>query len=196
MNLPMKTAPIFLLFFLGLSFPTLSQSYTQLSGKDAVSNSIKTLPSLVKEKGVVLIFHDPSCPFAKLYESRIKALRAKFETQGIGFVLINPHVQNNESELTRLRTYIDESGLNMPYIVDEKQQWTQVFQASKIPEVFVLVPGKMDLELVFKGALDNNAQVESVVSEKFLEIALTQILRGEKPAISQARAVGCTIRTY
>ena len=196
LNLPMKTATLFLLFFLGLSFPTLSQSYTQLSGKDAVSNSIKTLPSLVKEKGVVLIFHDPSCPFAKLYESRIKALRAKFETQGIGFVLINPQVQNNESELTRLRTYIDESGLNMPYIVDEKQQWTQVFQASKIPEVFVLVPGKMDLELVFKGALDNNAQVESVVSEKFLEIALTQILRGEKPAISQARAVGCTIRTY
>lgn len=192
----MKTALFFLLSLMGLSFPTLSQSYTQLSGKDAVSNSIKTLPSIVKEKGVVLIFHDPSCPFAKLYESRIKALRAKFELQGIGFALVNPQVQNNESELTRLRTYIDESGLNMPYVVDEKQQWTQVFQASKIPEVFVLVPGKMGLELVFKGALDNNAQVESVVTEKFLEIALTQLLRGEKPAISQARAVGCTIRTY
>lgn len=192
----MKTALFFLLSLMGLSFPTLSQSYTQLSGKDAVSNSIKTLPSIVKEKGVVLIFHDPSCPFAKLYESRIKALRAKFEPQGIGFALVNPQVQNNDSELTRLRTYIDESGLNMPYVVDEKQQWTQVFQASKIPEVFVLVPGKMGLELVFKGALDNNAQVESVVTEKFLEIALTQLLRGEKPAISQARAVGCTIRTY
>jgi hypothetical protein len=192
----MKSALFFLLLFLGLSSPVLSQGFGQLAATDAVSGSLKTLPSLTKEKGIVLIFHDPSCPFAKLYESRIKALRTKFETQGIGFALINPQAQNNESELSRLRAYIDESGLNMTYLVDEKQQWAQAFQASKIPEVFVLTPGTTDLELVFKGALDNNAQVESVVTEKYLETALTQILRGGKPTISQARAVGCTIRTY
>ncbi|MEK0441714.1 MAG: hypothetical protein RL403_692 [Bacteroidota bacterium] len=192
----MKFVTACLLLFLGLSFPSIGQTYTQLSATEAVSNSLKTLPSLAKEKGIVLIFHDPSCPFAKLYESRIKAHRAKFETQGIGFALVNPQTQNNESELSRLRTYIDESGLNMPYLVDEKQQWAQAFQASKIPEVFVLIPGKTDLELVYKGALDNNAQVESVVTEKYLETALTQILRGGKPLIPQARAVGCTIRTY
>jgi len=192
----MKSALFFFLFFLGLSFPSISQNYSQLSATDAVSNGLRTLSSLVKEKGLVLIFHDPSCPFAKLYESRIKALRTKFEAQGIGFALINPQVQNTESELTRLRAYIDESGLNMPYLIDANQQWTQEFQASKIPEVFVLIPGKTDLELVFKGALDNNAQVESVVTEKYLETALTQITRGGKPAISQARAVGCTIRTF
>ena len=192
----MKSALFFFLLFLGLSFPSISQNYSQLSATDAVSNGLRTLSSLVKEKGLVLIFHDPSCPFAKLYESRIKALRTKFEAQGIGFVLINPQVQNTESELTRLRAYIDESGLNMPYLIDANQQWTQEFQASKIPEVFVLIPGKTDLELVFKGALDNNAQVESVVTEKYLETALTQLTRGGKPAISQARAVGCTIRTF
>ena len=192
----MKSALFFFLLFLGLSFPSISQNYSQLSATDAVSNGLRTLPSLMKEKGLVLIFHDPSCPFAKLYESRIKALRTKFEAQGIGFVLINPQVQNTESELTRLRAYIDESGLNMPYLIDANQQWTQEFQASKIPEVFVLIPGKTDLELVFKGALDNNAQVESVVTEKYLETALTQLTRGGKPAISQARAVGCTIRTF
>ena len=192
----MKSALFFFLLLFSLSFPSISQNYIQLSATDAVSNSLKTLPSLVKEKGLVLIFHDPSCPFAKLYESRIKALRTKFEPQGIGFVLINPQVQNNESELTRLRAYIDESGLNMPYLIDTNQQWTQEFQASKIPEVFVLMPGKTDLELVFKGALDNNAQVESVVTEKYLETALTQLTRGSKPVISQAKAVGCTIRTF
>ncbi len=192
----MKTAPFFLLLFLGLSFHAFCQSYTQLSGKDAVSNSIKTLPSLVKEKGLVLIFHDPSCPFAKLYESRIKALRAKFEEQGIGFALINPQVQNNESERTRLRAYIDGSGLKMSYLIDEKQQLTEAFQATKIPEVVVLAPGKTELELVYKGALDNNAQVENAVTERYLETSLIQVLRGEKPTIHQVRAVGCTIRTY
>ena len=192
----MKSALFFFLLFLGLSFPSISQNYSQLSATDAVSNGLRTLPSLVKEKGLVLIFHDPSCPFAKLYESRIKALRTKFETQGIGFALINPHAQNNESDLTRLRVYIDESGLNMPYLIDEKQQWTQAFLATKIPEVVVLVPGKTELELAYRGALDNNAQVENAVTERYLEVSLVQILRGEKPAVPQVRAVGCTIRTY
>jgi len=77
----MKSALFFFLFFLGLSFPSISQNYSQLSATDAVSNGLRTLSSLVKEKGLVLIFHDPSCPFAKLYESRIKALRTKFEAQ-------------------------------------------------------------------------------------------------------------------
>ncbi len=192
----MKSAPIFLLLFLVLNFPALSQGFGQLAATDAISGSLITLPSLVKEKGIVLIFHDPSCPFAKLYESRIKALRTRFEAQGIGFALINPQVQNNESELTQLRAYIDESGLNMPYLVDENQEWPKAFQATKIPEVVVLVPGKTELELVYRGALDNNAQVENAVTERYLEISLVQVLRGEKPAVPQVRAVGCTIRTY
>lgn len=184
------------LLVMGLSFPSISQNYKQLSTLEVVSNSIKTLTSLSKEKGIVLIFHDPSCPFAKLYESRIKALHSKFEEQGIGFALVNPNAQINESELSQILFYIDESELKMPYLIDEKKEWTQLFQASKIPEVFVLIPGKTDLELVFKGALDNNAQVESVATEKYLENAIKQILRGGKPTISQARAVGCTIRSY
>ena len=192
----MKTAPFFLLLFLALNFPALSQNFGQLAATDAVSGSLKTLLSLVKENGFVLIFHDPSCPFAKLYESRIKALRTKFEEQGIGFALINPQVQNNESERTRLRAYIDESGLKMSYLIDEKQQWTEAFQATKIPEVVVLAPGKTELELVYKGPLDNNAQVENAVTERYLETSMIQVLRGEKPTIHQVRAVGCTIRTY
>jgi hypothetical protein len=151
---------------------------------------------LAKEKGVLLIFHDPSCPFAKLYESRIKALKTKFEAQGIGFTLINPQAQNNESEQTRLRSYTDESGLNIPYLIDGEQEWIKLFQVSKIPEVILLVPGKTGLEVVFKGAIDNNPQLESAVTEKYLEMALIQVVRGEKPTVSQVRAVGCNIRIY
>jgi hypothetical protein len=84
----------------------------------------------------------------------------------------------------------------MPYLVDENQEWSKAFQATKIPEVMVLVPGKTELELVYRGALDNNAQVENAVTERYLEISLVQVLRGEKPAVPQVRAVGCTIRTY
>jgi thioredoxin-related protein len=93
----------FLLVF-GLSSTSSSQNFSQLAANDAVSGSLKTLSNLAKEKGVVLIFHDPSCPFANLYESRIKGLKTKFEVQGIAFALINPQAQNNEPEQIRLRS--------------------------------------------------------------------------------------------
>jgi thioredoxin-related protein len=192
----MKLVFVSLLLLLGLSSTSYSQNFNQLAATDAVSGNLKTLTGLAKEKGVLLIFHDPSCPFAKLYESRIKALKTKFEAQGIGFVLINPQAQNNESELNRFRAYIDESGLNMSYLIDEKQEWAQLFQVSKIPEGILLAPGKTGLAVVYKGAIDNNPQLESAVTEKYLEMALTQAVRGEKPAVPQVRAVGCNIRIY
>jgi thioredoxin-related protein len=185
-----------LLLVFGLSSTSYSQNFSQLAATDAVSGSLKSLANLAKEKGLLLIFHDPSCPFAKLYESRIKALKTKFEAQGIGFTLINPQAQNNESEQTRLRSYTDESGLNIPYLIDGEQEWIKLFQVSKIPEVILLVPGKTGLEVVFKGAIDNNPQLESAVTEKYLEMALIQVVRGEKPTVSQVRAVGCNIRIY
>ena len=192
----MKLVFVSLLLLLGLSSTSYSQNFNQLAATDAVSGSLKTLSGLAKEKGVLLIFHDPSCPFAKLYESRIKALKTKFEAQGIGFAMINPQAQNNESELTRFRAYIDDSGLNMPYLIDDKQQWTQSFKVTKIPESVLLMPGKTGLEVVYKGAIDNNPQLESAVTEKYLEMALTQMVRGAKPAVPQVRAVGCNIRIY
>ena len=192
----MKIFFVSFLVFLGISFASYSQNFTQLEAIDAVSGSNKTLGSLAKEKGLVLIFHDPSCPFAKLYEARIIGLVVKFQAQGIGFALVHPQTQPSESEQIRLRTYIEESGLKMPYLIDGEQAWTKLFQLSKIPEVILLVPGQTGLEVVYKGAIDTNPQVESAVTEKYLEVALAQVIRGEKPTTAQARAVGCNIRIF
>jgi len=192
----MKLFFVSFLVFLGISFASYSQNFTQLEAIDAVSGSNKTLGSLAKEKGLVLIFHDSSCPFAKLYEARIIGLVTKFQAQGIGFALVHPQTQPSESEQSRLRTYIEESGLKMPYLIDGEQAWTKLFQLSKIPEVILLVPGQTGLEVVYKGAIDTNPQVESAVTEKYLEEALAQVIRGEKPTTAQARAVGCNIRIF
>jgi hypothetical protein len=192
----MKLFFVSFLLFLGISFASYSQNFTQLEAIDAVSGSKKNLASLAKEKGLVLIFYDPSCPFAKLYEARIIGLVTKFQAQGIGFALVHPQTQPSESEQIRLRTYIEESGLKMPYLIDGEQAWTKLFQLSKIPEVILLVPGQTGLEVVYKGAIDTNPQVESAVTEKYLEEALAQVVRGERPTNAQVRAVGCNIRIF
>jgi hypothetical protein len=179
-----------------LSFGAMGQNYSQLTATDAVTGKVQELGAMVKGKGMVLIFHSLNCPFAKMYEDRIKYLRSTFQSQGISFALINPEVTTSEADQLPLRAYIDQSGLNMSYLVDAGQVWTKQFQATKVPEVVVLVPGANGLEIKYRGAIDNNPQAESAVSEKHLERALNQILKGESPMAAQVRAVGCNIRTY
>jgi len=60
----------------------------------------------------------------------------------------------------------------------------------------LLIPTSVGIEVVYKGAIDNNAQLETAVTARYLEQAILQVLRSEKPAIGQVRAVGCTIRSY
>jgi len=185
----------FILLF-GIWLGSNAQGYNQLTATDAVTGKVQELGAMVKGKGMVLIFHSLNCPFAKMYEERIKYLRATFQSQGISFALINPEVTTSEADQLPLRTYIDQSGLNMSYLIDAGQIWTKKFEATKIPEVMVLVPGPNGLEIKYRGAIDNNPQAESAVSERHLERALNQILKGENPLAGQVRPVGCNIRTY
>lgn len=173
-----------------------AQNLNELSTTDAVTGKTMNLGSMTSGKGLVLIFHSLNCPFAKLYEARIKALKTTFQNQGIAFALINPEVGPSESEQTPLRSYIDQSGLNMSYLIDIGQAWTKVFGVTKIPEVIVLTPGENGLQISYRGGIDNNPQSESSVSERYLERALNQILRGEGTTPAQVRAVGCNVRTY
>lgn len=185
----------FILLF-GIWLGSNAQGYNQLTATDAVTGKVQELGAMVKGKGMVLIFHSLNCPFAKMYEERIKYLRSTFQSQGISFALINPEVTTSEADQLPLRTYIDQSGLNMSYLIDAGQIWTKKFEATKIPEVMVLVPGPNGLEIKYRGAIDNNPQAESAVSERHLERALNQILKGENPLAAQVRPVGCNIRTY
>lgn len=181
---------------IGIWLGSNAQGYNQLTATDAVTGKVQELGAMVKGKGMVLIFHSVNCPFAKMYEDRIKYLRSTFQSQGISFALINPEVTTSEADQLPLRAYIDQSGLNMSYLIDAGQVWTKKFEATKIPEVIVLIPGANGLEIKYRGAIDNNPQAESAVSEKHLERALNQILKGENPMAAQVRPVGCNIRTY
>lgn len=192
----MKKILAAILLGITLTIGVRAQSYSQLTATDAVTGKVQELGAMVKGKGMVLIFHSLNCPFAKMYEDRIKYLRSTFQSQGISFALINPEVTTSEADQLPLRAYIDQSGLNMSYLIDAGQVWTKKFEATKIPEVIVLVPGANGLEIKYRGAIDNNPQAESAVSEKHLERALNQILKGENPMAAQVRPVGCNIRTY
>ena len=189
-----KISLILAFFFLSLSLS--AQTLEDISLIDALSGESVKVASKSGTKGLVLIFHSLSCPFAGMYQNRIKALRINFQNQGINFILINPESNSSLETQKNLRDYIDESGINTSYLIDTNQTLVKLFQISKVPEAILLIPGENGLKINYKGAIDNNPQAETSVSERFLERAINQALRGESPTPSQVRATGCNIRTF
>ena len=187
---------LLLLFSFILSLSLSAQTLPELSLTDAVTGGSVAVSSKSGDKGLVIIFHSLGCPFAKMYESRLKDLRARFQNQGINIILVNPEIGTSPEEQTSLRNFIDQSGINTAYLIDDKQELTKLFQISKIPEVVLLTNGAEGFTVRYKGAIDNNPQAESSVSDRYLERAMNQVLRGENPTPSQVRAVGCNIRTF
>lgn len=192
----MKKLSLIVLLLLGTTLSLYAQSLGEINLTDAVTGKAVNIKSQVKGKGLVLVFHSLGCPFAKMYESRLIALRSKYQSQGFTFMLVNPEVSTQADDQTALRSYIDQSGMNMSYLIDEGQALTKYFKITKIPEVILLTPTADGSVVSYRGALDNNAQAESAVSEQFLDKAIDQLLKGEVPSPAQARAVGCNVRTY
>lgn len=192
----MKKLSITLLILLSTAFSLAAQSLQDIDLTDAVTGKTINIQSQVKGKGLVLVFHSLACPFAKMYESRLIALRSKYQALGFTFMLVNPEVGGKEEDKTALRNYIDQSGVNMPYLVDEDQKLSKYFKITKIPEVILLTSTADGAVVSFRGAIDNNPQAESAASQHFLDMALNQVLKGETPSPGQVRAVGCNVRTY
>ncbi|NVJ85332.1 MAG: redoxin domain-containing protein [Algoriphagus sp.] len=185
---------LLIIFVLAFSFQVKSQTLEEISLTDAISGKSLSIESLTDQKGLVLVFFDLKCPFAKMYEERIKNLRTSFSNRGFRFLLVNPEASLSESET--LKNYIDSSGLNLSFLIDSEKLLTKTLAVSKVPESFVLMKVENKIQIVYHGAIDNNPQAEEAVSEKFLERALNQILGGTMPSPSQVRATGCNVRSF
>ncbi|PZX53410.1 AhpC/TSA family protein [Algoriphagus ratkowskyi] len=192
----MKKISLALLLILFTSLSLFAQTLQEINLTDAVTGKVINIQSQVKGNGLVLVFHSVACPFAKMYEARMIALRSKYQNQGFTFILVNPEVSGNDADKTVLRSYIDDSGMKMPYLIDENQVLSKHFKITKIPEVILITPGSEGTIISYRGALDNNPQAESAVSEKYLDRAMDSILKRESPLPSQVRAVGCNVRTF
>jgi len=192
MKLLFSTSLLFLFFFSSAR----AQDISSLSAKDVITGSSFNLKDANYSQGLVLIFHSINCPFAKMYENRIKELSSTYSSKGFTFTFISPEIEVNESYEQLLKNFVNESGINASYLMDIDQVWTKSFEVKKIPEVILIIKGENGPEIAYRGAIDNNPQAEGSVSSRFLERAINQILKGEKPVPSQVRAVGCNIRTY
>jgi peroxiredoxin len=163
-----------------------SRSVNDFSLKNA-SNTEVALRSYTGNKAVVVVFVNPTCAFSKLYQNRLHALNDAYSSRGVQFLFINTPINLEGSEASA------EAGASFPYLTDEGQKVSSLLGVTKTPEAVLLQPVGDGFAVRYKGAIDDNPQVEGYVKERYLAEAIDNVLAG-KPGAPDKRAVGCLIK--
>ena len=155
-------------------------------------NQTVSLSDFADAKTVVLVFTNNQCPYAKLYENRLVTLASTYASRGVQFVFINPGVGEGSETLDEMSS----KNYTFPYLADAGQKISNQFGATKTPEVFVLHNTNNGFVLKYKGAIDDNPQVESGVKNHYLRSVIDDVLANKSVSATDKRATGCLIKKY
>ncbi|GAB2454699.1 hypothetical protein GCM10011375_02270 [Hymenobacter qilianensis] len=161
------------------------------------TNATVTLSSYASNKAVVVVFVNPNCAFSKLYQSRLNALTAAYSGKGVQFLFINAPINleatADAADADKLKMKSTGSD-DYPYLTDPGQKVSGLLGATKTPEAFVLQPAENGFVVRYRGAIDDNAQVEAYAKERYVAQVLDNILAGKPAGVADKRAAGCLIK--
>jgi peroxiredoxin len=174
-------------------FPAImAQQVPDFSLTNVVDGSKVSLAGYSSSAGVVVIFTTNACAYDEYYRARINKL-AKEHPDNVPVLLVNASVDAPESAENMTKA-VQKWGVSAPYLADKDQSLMQSLGATKSPQVFVLKNNGGKFAVLYSGAIDDNAQVEADVRNAYLKDAINSLLSNQKPATTEVRPVGCTIR--
>ena len=167
-----------------------SGDWMQLSLQDSQGKPF-ALSSLQQHKLTVLLFIDRECPISQKYGATIRQLYQKFQQEKVEMIAVYPLTDMTPALAEKFaRTY----QYTFPQLIDNKQALTAALGAEVTPEAFLVdAQGKV----IYHGAIDNwfyaLGRYRKVITENYLEDAITAYLKHEPLAVPETRAIGCFI---
>ncbi|AEE52672.1 thioredoxin family protein [Haliscomenobacter hydrossis] len=159
----------------------------------STSGKMVTLKDYKSAKGYIVIFTCNTCPYAQAYEQRIIDLHNKMEPMGWPVVAImpnDPSVQPGDG-FDRMTERAKQQKYPFEYLLDEGQKVFPAYGAARTPHVFLL---DKDRKVRYIGAIDDNADDESLITRRYVEEAIAAVEKGNEPDPNLTKAVGCMIK--
>lgn len=183
---------ILVFLFVMISSTAFAQTIQNFTLTNAVDGKEVSLESYTTSQGVVIIFTSNTCPYDGYYVNRIRALATQYNSK-IPVLLVNSSTEATES-VDQMKNYADQCKLPVPYLADKDQKLLSSLNPRKSPEGFLLQKSGTDFKVVYRGAIDDNAQSEKEVKVSYLKDAITKLLAGQKIDVADVRPVGCSIK--
>lgn len=197
MNICRRSKILFFLFSLASIQAAELGIGSQMPNTDYLLNDISgnqiTLDEIKGENGTLIIFSCNTCPWVIRWEDRYVEIANSYLKKGIGMIAINSNVArfNGDDSLYKMKKHAKEKKYNFPYAQDPKAKLAYAFGATKTPHVYLF--NDKD-NLVYRGAIDDNARDADAVEEPFLSNAIDQLLAGRKIKKTTSKAIGCSIK--
>jgi thioredoxin-related protein len=171
---------------------TKAQQVTNFSLINVITGTKVSLDTYPSCSGVIIVFTSNACAYDEYYRGRINTLSKELSDK-VPVLLVNSSIDPIESADNMVRK-AQQLGLTVPYLADKDQTLMKQLGATKTPQVFLLKNNGGKFSLVYSGAIDDNAQVQSDVRHAYLKDAVDIMLTNQKIETPEVRPVGCTIR--
>lgn len=147
-----------------------AQTLTDFTLKNVLDGKDVSLTNFTSAPGIVVLFTSVACPFDGYYTKRLVQVQNEYKDK-LPMLLVNSYTEAPEAEEWMVKA-ASANGLTLPYLSDKEQVLMTQLNAQRSPEVFVLKNTAGQFTVVYRGALDDNAQVEAEVKQTYLKEAM------------------------
>lgn len=158
-----------------------------------VSGEVLTLEEVAGENGLLVNFSCNTCPWVKAWEDRYNPIAKLAEENDIGVIALNPNaaIRNGGESMEDMQQRAESSGYEFYYALDEGARLAEAFGATRTPDIFLF---NSDMELVYTGAIDDDAKSAENVEQPYLKNAINNLVAGKEINPKTTKALGCTIK--
>ncbi len=145
------------------------------------------------EKGSLLMFICNHCPYVRSIIERIVRDAEALQAQGIGVAAImsNDTEAYPEDSFERMQAFARDKGFTFPYLFDKQQTVAAAYNAVCTPDFFGF---NSDLELQYRGRLDESKTSPVANARRELYEAMLQIAETGRGPREQIASMGCSIK--
>ena len=165
-----------------------------------VNGTQMSLNTAAGPNGLLVVFSCNTCPFvvgngekSDGWEGRYNETARFAKENGVAMVLVNSNEakRNNHDSMDAMEAHAKDNNYGMPYLLDANHQLADAFGALKTPHVY-LFDG--DMNLVYRGSIDDNVSDAEAVSERYVQDAITAVANGNPVGVAETKAIGCSIK--
>ena len=158
-----------------------------------VDKKIYTLEEIKGKNGTLVIFICNHCPYVKGVIGRLVKDITDLQKKEIGCVAVMSNDVENypEDSFENMKKFSKENNFTFPYLYDETQKTAKEYGAVCTPDFFGY---NKNLELQYRGRLDNAGISGEVLKDKELLNAFHQIIKTGNGPEEQKPSMGCSIK--
>lgn len=158
-----------------------------------VSGRMVSLNDVAGENGLLVVFTCNTCPWVMKWEDRYPMMADLARTNNVGMIALNPNedYRDRGDGMEDMIKRSKKAGYSFPYVLDKDHKLADAFGATRTPHVYLF---NGDMELVYVGAIDDNANDAAAVKEFYIRDAIEQMIAGESLSKSKTRSLGCSIK--